>query len=193
MVTPRSRFARSSQAFAALGFMVSAVLISAAASEVVSILHMLGVVLSLSNTVLGLTLLAWGNSIGGDASVSGDPAARPHLALKPFDLPAQIASPTSPLRGRGTRGWRYPPASEASFSVSLFFKRRSRLAAATLPTAVLLDWRPCRHAVRRGLGVCGADDQNPLGRSGESEAPRAGFRKPGHSPFPLLSLKRRAC
>ncbi|KAM9858915.1 mitochondrial sodium/calcium exchanger protein [Aulostomus maculatus] len=50
--------------FALLGFMVSAVLISTAASEVVSLLHMLGVVLSLSNTVLGLTLLAWGNSIG---------------------------------------------------------------------------------------------------------------------------------
>lgn len=54
------------QLFALLGFLVSAVLISAAASEVVSLLHMLGVVLSLSNTVLGLTLLAWGNSIGGD-------------------------------------------------------------------------------------------------------------------------------
>ncbi|XP_042276759.1 mitochondrial sodium/calcium exchanger protein isoform X3 [Thunnus maccoyii] len=50
--------------FALLGFVVSAVLISAAASEVVSLLHMLGVVLSLSSTVLGLTLLAWGNSIG---------------------------------------------------------------------------------------------------------------------------------
>ncbi|XP_058491761.1 mitochondrial sodium/calcium exchanger protein [Solea solea] len=50
--------------FALLGFIVSAVLISAVASEVVSLLHMLGVVLTLSNTVLGLTLLAWGNSIG---------------------------------------------------------------------------------------------------------------------------------
>ncbi|KAM3610711.1 uncharacterized protein V6R79_007733 [Siganus canaliculatus] len=50
--------------FALLGFLVSAVLISAVASEVVALLHMLGVVLSLSNTVLGLTLLAWGNSIG---------------------------------------------------------------------------------------------------------------------------------
>lgn len=50
--------------FALLGFVVSAVLISAVASEVVSLLHMLGVVLTLSNTVLGLTLLAWGNSIG---------------------------------------------------------------------------------------------------------------------------------
>lgn len=58
------------QVFAVLGFVVSAVLISAAASEVVSILRMLGVVLSLSNTVLGLTLLAWGNSIGGDKSIS---------------------------------------------------------------------------------------------------------------------------
>lgn len=50
--------------FAILGFVTSALLISAAAAEVVSLLHMLGVVLSLSNTVLGLTLLAWGNSIG---------------------------------------------------------------------------------------------------------------------------------
>lgn len=50
--------------FAILGFVTSALLISAAASEVVSLLHMLGVVLRLSNTVLGLTLLAWGNSIG---------------------------------------------------------------------------------------------------------------------------------
>ncbi|CAL9708313.1 unnamed protein product [Knipowitschia caucasica] len=50
--------------FAILGFVTSALLISAAASEVVSLLHMLGVVLSLSSTVLGLTLLAWGNSIG---------------------------------------------------------------------------------------------------------------------------------
>ncbi|XP_068616886.1 mitochondrial sodium/calcium exchanger protein [Brachionichthys hirsutus] len=50
--------------FALLGFLVSAGLISAAASEVVSLLHMLGVVLGLSTTVLGLTLLAWGNSIG---------------------------------------------------------------------------------------------------------------------------------
>ncbi|XP_059921640.1 mitochondrial sodium/calcium exchanger protein [Gadus macrocephalus] len=49
---------------ALLGFVVSAVLISAVASEVVSLMHMLGVVLSLSNTVLGLTVLAWGNSIG---------------------------------------------------------------------------------------------------------------------------------
>uniref|UniRef100_A0A8D0APU9 Solute carrier family 8 member B1 n=1 Tax=Sander lucioperca TaxID=283035 RepID=A0A8D0APU9_SANLU len=56
------------QLFALLGFVVSAVLISAAASEVVSLLHMLGVVLSLSNTVLGLTLLAWGNSIGDSFS-----------------------------------------------------------------------------------------------------------------------------
>uniref|UniRef100_A0A6Q2XF07 Sodium/calcium exchanger membrane region domain-containing protein n=1 Tax=Esox lucius TaxID=8010 RepID=A0A6Q2XF07_ESOLU len=50
--------------FSLLGFLVSAIWISAAASEVVSLLHMLGVVLTLSNNLLGLTLLAWGNSIG---------------------------------------------------------------------------------------------------------------------------------
>uniref|UniRef100_A0A7N9AS38 Solute carrier family 8 member B1 n=1 Tax=Mastacembelus armatus TaxID=205130 RepID=A0A7N9AS38_9TELE len=62
--TANDRPPRYHPLFALLGFVVSAVLISAAASEVVSLLHMLGVVLSLSNTVLGLTLLAWGNSIG---------------------------------------------------------------------------------------------------------------------------------
>ncbi|MFT7804980.1 sodium/potassium/calcium exchanger 6, mitochondrial isoform X1 [Arapaima gigas] len=50
--------------FALLGFLVSAMWINTAASEVVSLLRTLGVVSRLSNTVLGLTLLAWGNSIG---------------------------------------------------------------------------------------------------------------------------------
>ncbi|XP_030890683.1 mitochondrial sodium/calcium exchanger protein [Leptonychotes weddellii] len=50
--------------FAFLGFLTSALWINAAATEVVNILQSLGVVFQLSNTVLGLTLLAWGNSIG---------------------------------------------------------------------------------------------------------------------------------
>ncbi|XP_016361360.1 sodium/potassium/calcium exchanger 6, mitochondrial-like isoform X3 [Sinocyclocheilus anshuiensis] len=50
--------------YSLLGFVVSMLWISTVASEIVSVLHLLGVVLSLSNTVLGLTLLAWGNSIG---------------------------------------------------------------------------------------------------------------------------------
>ncbi|XP_023589547.1 mitochondrial sodium/calcium exchanger protein [Trichechus manatus latirostris] len=50
--------------FAFLGFLTSALWINAAATEVVNILQSLGVVFRLSNTVLGLTLLAWGNSIG---------------------------------------------------------------------------------------------------------------------------------
>uniref|UniRef100_A0A7N6AV53 Sodium/calcium exchanger membrane region domain-containing protein n=1 Tax=Anabas testudineus TaxID=64144 RepID=A0A7N6AV53_ANATE len=62
--TTNDRPPRYHPLFALLGFVVSAVLISAVASEVVSLLHMLGVVLKLSTTVLGLTLLAWGNSIG---------------------------------------------------------------------------------------------------------------------------------
>ncbi|XP_059388919.1 mitochondrial sodium/calcium exchanger protein-like [Carassius carassius] len=50
--------------YSLLGFVVSALWISTVASEIVSVLHLLGIVLRLSNTVLGLTLLAWGNSIG---------------------------------------------------------------------------------------------------------------------------------
>ncbi|XP_072839620.2 mitochondrial sodium/calcium exchanger protein isoform X1 [Pogona vitticeps] len=50
--------------FAFLGFLVSALWISTAATEVVNLLRTMGVIFNLSNTVLGLTLLAWGNSIG---------------------------------------------------------------------------------------------------------------------------------
>ncbi|XP_075754329.1 mitochondrial sodium/calcium exchanger protein [Pelodiscus sinensis] len=50
--------------FAFLGFIASALWINAVATEVVNVLRTLGVVFQLSNTVLGLTLLAWGNSIG---------------------------------------------------------------------------------------------------------------------------------
>ncbi|KAJ1092401.1 hypothetical protein NDU88_005511 [Pleurodeles waltl] len=50
--------------FSYLGFLVSALWINAAATEAVNILRTFGVIFKLSNTVLGLTLLAWGNSIG---------------------------------------------------------------------------------------------------------------------------------
>uniref|UniRef100_A0A8C5LVJ2 Solute carrier family 8 member B1 n=1 Tax=Leptobrachium leishanense TaxID=445787 RepID=A0A8C5LVJ2_9ANUR len=50
--------------FSFLGFVVSALWISATATEVVNLLRTFGVIFRLSNTVLGLTLLAWGNSIG---------------------------------------------------------------------------------------------------------------------------------
>ncbi|NXP20815.1 NCLX protein, partial [Scytalopus superciliaris] len=50
--------------FAFLGFLASAMWINAAAMELVNILRTLGIIFQLSNTVLGLTLLAWGNSIG---------------------------------------------------------------------------------------------------------------------------------
>uniref|UniRef100_A0A8B9PLU8 Mitochondrial sodium/calcium exchanger protein n=1 Tax=Apteryx owenii TaxID=8824 RepID=A0A8B9PLU8_APTOW len=50
--------------FAFLGFLASAMWINAAATELVNILRTLGVIFQLSNTVLGLTLLAWGNSVG---------------------------------------------------------------------------------------------------------------------------------
>lgn len=56
------------QVFAFLGFLASAMWINAAATELVNILRTLGIIFQLSNTVLGLTLLAWGNSIGGKGS-----------------------------------------------------------------------------------------------------------------------------
>lgn len=68
------------QVFAFLGFLVSALWINAVATEVVNVLRTLGVVFQLSNTVLGLTLLAWGNSIGGEWI---------HMRSREGDFPAQ--------------------------------------------------------------------------------------------------------
>lgn len=61
----------SPQLWAFLGFLTSALWINAAATEVVNVLRAVGIVFRLSNTVLGLTLLAWGNSIGGDLGTDG--------------------------------------------------------------------------------------------------------------------------
>lgn len=52
------------QFFAYMGFIVAIIWIFALANEVVALLTTFGIVISLSNTILGLTFLAWGNSIG---------------------------------------------------------------------------------------------------------------------------------
>lgn len=51
-------------AFAYLGFLVAVIWIYSIANEIVNILQTFGVVFNISNAILGLTLLAWGNSIG---------------------------------------------------------------------------------------------------------------------------------
>ncbi|NXD40067.1 NCLX protein, partial [Copsychus sechellarum] len=77
--------------FAFLGFLASAMWINAAATELVNILRTLGIIFQLSNTVLGLTLLAWGNSIGGEGSAA--PLCLPGTAWGP---PAISRSPFVP-------------------------------------------------------------------------------------------------
>ena len=57
-----------SQAFAWLGFAVSIVWIYSIANEIVNLLQVFGIVMKLSDGILGLTLLAWGNSIGGESA-----------------------------------------------------------------------------------------------------------------------------
>ncbi|KAJ8312707.1 hypothetical protein KUTeg_010080 [Tegillarca granosa] len=52
------------KAFAYLGFIVAVVWIYSIANEIVNILQTFGIVFNISNAILGLTLLAWGNSIG---------------------------------------------------------------------------------------------------------------------------------
>ncbi|PIK50893.1 putative sodium/potassium/calcium exchanger 6, mitochondrial-like, partial [Apostichopus japonicus] len=48
------------------GFIVAVIWIYSIANEIVNLLEMYGVVFEVSNEVLGLTVLAWGNSIGGE-------------------------------------------------------------------------------------------------------------------------------
>ncbi|KAK7087992.1 mitochondrial sodium/calcium exchanger protein-like [Littorina saxatilis] len=50
--------------FAYLGFLVAVIWIYSMANEIVNILQMFGIVFNISNAIIGLTLLAWGNSIG---------------------------------------------------------------------------------------------------------------------------------
>ncbi|KAI8504995.1 Mitochondrial sodium/calcium exchanger protein [Branchiostoma belcheri] len=51
-------------AFGYLAFVVSVVWIYATANEIVNLLQAFGLVFNISDAILGLTLLAWGNSIG---------------------------------------------------------------------------------------------------------------------------------
>nr|XP_013006754.1 mitochondrial sodium/calcium exchanger protein isoform X1 [Cavia porcellus]XP_013006763.1 mitochondrial sodium/calcium exchanger protein isoform X1 [Cavia porcellus]XP_013006770.1 mitochondrial sodium/calcium exchanger protein isoform X1 [Cavia porcellus] len=110
--------------FAFLGFLTSALWINAAATEVVNILRSLGVVFQLSNTVLGLTLLAWGNSIGElllasarsrwPSSVFVDCISKAQASHSRSSCSLQMPSRISRWPARATRGWRSQPALEAS-------------------------------------------------------------------------------
>jgi solute carrier family 24 (sodium/potassium/calcium exchanger), member 6 len=48
-----------------LGFAGSVVTIYMVANEVVNLLRAIGILANFSDTMLGMTVLAWGNSIGG--------------------------------------------------------------------------------------------------------------------------------
>ncbi|NWT10919.1 NCLX protein, partial [Vireo altiloquus] len=79
--------------FAFLGFLASAMWINAAATELVNILRTLGIIFQLSNTVLGLTLLAWGNSIGGEGSAA--PQCPPDTPWNPPAIPKVSLCPST--------------------------------------------------------------------------------------------------
>nr|XP_058948699.1 mitochondrial sodium/calcium exchanger protein-like [Pocillopora verrucosa] len=64
MTTKSEKRPRGHSLFAYLAFVVSVVWIYITANEIVNLLKMFGIVLGLSDAILGLTFLAWGNSLG---------------------------------------------------------------------------------------------------------------------------------
>ncbi|XP_054155740.1 mitochondrial sodium/calcium exchanger protein-like [Oppia nitens] len=55
---------RYNRVFGFVGFGVSVIFINAIANEVINVLETLGIMFNLSDAILGLTILAWGNSLG---------------------------------------------------------------------------------------------------------------------------------
>jgi sodium/potassium/calcium exchanger 6 len=51
--------------FAFIGFVESVLVINGIANEVIAVLQAIGIMFDLSDDILGLTILAWGNCIGG--------------------------------------------------------------------------------------------------------------------------------
>ncbi|XP_071944213.1 mitochondrial sodium/calcium exchanger protein-like [Antedon mediterranea] len=64
VTTNQNKQPRFHSAYAYLGFLVAVVWIYTIANEIVNVLQTLGAVTKISDAILGLTLLAWGNSIG---------------------------------------------------------------------------------------------------------------------------------
>lgn len=59
--------------FAFVAFAVSVVWINFIANEIMAVLFTFGVVFRLSDAILGLTILAWGNSVGGTRKLPNHP------------------------------------------------------------------------------------------------------------------------
>jgi sodium/potassium/calcium exchanger 6 len=51
--------------FSYIGFLISVLWIYSLAQEVVDLIRAIGFMFNLSDAILGLTVLAWGNSLGG--------------------------------------------------------------------------------------------------------------------------------
>ena len=63
--TRRDRAPTYHIAFAYFGFVIAISWIYTIANEVVALLKAIGIIFNLSQFILGITFLAWGNSIGG--------------------------------------------------------------------------------------------------------------------------------
>lgn len=135
--TRRTMAPRWQPVYAYIGFAVAIMWISAFANEIVNILETIGRIIGISDAILGLTVLAWGNSIGdlvADVTVArqGFPRMGVGAAIGGPAMNMLLGIGISCTIKCGKIGGPYPIAAPSSLIVSGSFLMLSLLSSMTI-------------------------------------------------------------